>query len=146
MEEGKRKLELLPGIYAVCRLDKDAPVPDWATLSPFSSVTRTPHELSVVCPDARVPAGVKKESGWKVLMVEGPLNLSLTGVLASLTGPLAREGVSVFALSTYDTDYLLVKQEHLEKAIQLLSAEGYDVAEGCGVRREKKGEGFVRKE
>ena len=146
MEEGKGKLELLPGIYAVCWLDKDAPVPDWATHGPFSSVTRTAKGLSVVCPDARVAGGVKKESGWKVLMVEGPLDLSLTGVLASLTGPLAREGVSVFALSTYDTDYLLVKQEQLEKAIQVLGAEVYDVEEGCRVQGEKKDEGVVRKE
>ncbi|MCK4548483.1 MAG: ACT domain-containing protein, partial [Candidatus Eisenbacteria sp.] len=87
--------------------------------------------LSVVCPDARVAAGAKKESGWKVLMVEGPLDLYLTGVLACLTGPLAREGISVFALSTYDTDYLLVKKEQLEKAIQVLGVEGYDIEEGC---------------
>ena len=136
MEEGNRKLDLLPDVYAVCRLDKDAPVPDWATRGIFSSITRTAGELSVVCPDARVAAGVKKESGWKVLMVEGPLDLSLTGVLASLTGPLAREGISVFALSTYDTDYLLVKQEQLEQAIEVLRAEGYDVEEGCRVQRE----------
>ena len=109
MEEGKRKLELLPEVYAVCRLDKDAPVPDWAAGGLFSSITRTAHELSVVCADAHVAVGVKKEGGWRVLMVEGPLDFSLTGVLASLTGPLAREGISVFALSTYDTDYLLVK-------------------------------------
>ena len=133
MEAGKRKLELLPDIYAVCRLDKNAPVPDWATQGPFSSITRTARELSVVCPDDQVAGGVKKETGWKVLMVEGPLDLSLTGVLASLTGPLAREGMSVFALSTYDTDYLLVKKEQLEKAIQALGAEGYDVEEGCRV-------------
>ena len=148
MEEGKGKLELLPDSYAVCRLDKNAPVPDWATQGLFSSITRTARELSVVCPDARVPAGVKKESGWKVLMLEGPLDFSLTGVLASLTGPLARESVSVFALSTYDTDYLLVKQEQLEKAIQVLRAEGYDVEEGCGAQSAgvEKGEEVVRKE
>ena len=134
MEEGKRKLELLPDIYAVCRLDKDAPVPDWATRSPFSSVTRTAGELSVVCQDARVAGGVKKEGGWRVLMVEGPLDFSLTGVLASLTGPLAREGITVFAVSTYDTDYLLVKEAQLAKAIQVLGVEGCDVEQcrrGC---------------
>ena len=132
MEEEKRKLELLPDIYTVCRLDSDAPVPDWATRGPFSSITRTAGELSVVCPDARVPGGVKKEGGWKVLMVEGPLEFSLTGVLASLTGPLAREGISVFALSTFDTDYLLVKKAQLKKAIQVLGVEGYHVEERCG--------------
>ncbi len=127
MDAGKRTLSLLPDTYAVCRLDREAPVPDWATRGPFSSVTRTAGELSVVCPDALVPAGVKRESDWKLLMVEGPLDFSLTGVLASLTGPLAREGISVFALSTYDTDYLLVKQEQLDRAIRALGAEGYDI-------------------
>ena len=141
MEQGKEKLELLPDIYAVCRLDKNAPVPDWATRGLFSSITRTAGGLSVVCLDAQVAGGVKKESGWKILMVEGPLDLSLTGVLASLTGPLAREGLSVFALSTYDTDYLLVKKEQLEQAIQVLEAEGYDVEEGCSAQGAGRREG-----
>jgi len=132
MQEGKEKLELLPDVYAVCRMDRNAPAPDWATSGLFFSITRTAAELSVVCRDACVPVGVKNDSGWKVLMVEGPLDLSLTGVLASLTGPLARAGISVFAQSTYDTDYLLVKKEQLAKAIQVLRAEGYEVEEGCG--------------
>ncbi len=130
MKEAKRKLLLLPETYAVCRLEKNAPAPDWGTRGLFSSVTRTPEELSVVCPDAQVPRRVKRESGWRVLKVEGPLDFSLTGVLASLTAPLAREGISVFALSTYDTDYLLVKEEKREKAIQALREEGYEVMKG----------------
>ncbi|MCK9356567.1 MAG: ACT domain-containing protein [Dehalococcoidia bacterium] len=144
MDTKGRTLSLLPDIYAVCRLDRRAPVPDWATRGLFSSVTRTAAELSVVCPDALVPAGVRKESGWRVLMVEGPLDFSLTGVLASLTGPLAREGISVFALSTYDTDYLLVKQEQCEKALQALRAAGYHVAERCSAQREEDA-GVVRR-
>jgi hypothetical protein len=144
MEEKKRRLRLLPDAYAVCSMEKNAPVPDWGTRGLFSSVTRTEDELSVVCPEAQVPGGVKKESGWKVLMVEGPLDFSLTGVLASLTAPLAREGISVFALSTYGTDYLLVKEEKLEKAIQALRGEGYEVmkgrrAQGARCRGKKRG-------
>ena len=119
--------------YAVCRLDRNAPAPDWGTRGLFSSVTRTAEELSVVCPDAQVPGRVKREGGWRVLKVEGPLDFSLTGVLASLTAPLAREGISVFALSTYDTDYLLVKKEQLEKAIQALRGEGYEVKKVRGL-------------
>jgi hypothetical protein len=134
MEEEKRKLELLPDIYAVCRLDKNAPVPDWGIRGPFSSITRTAGELSVVCPEAQVPGGVNKEGGWKILMVEGPLDFSLTGVLASLIAPLAREGISVFALSTHDTDYLLVKKEQLEKAVRALRGEGYEVETGVWVQ------------
>ena len=133
MSEVKRRLQLLPDSNAVCRLERDAAVPDWATRGAFCSVIRTGAELSVVCPDARVPAGVKREAGWRVLMVEGPLDFSLTGVLASLTSPLAREGISVFALSTFDTDCLLVKQQQLDRAVQALTGEGYDVDEGLGV-------------
>jgi len=136
MGQSKAELELLPGIYAVCRLDKDAPVPDWANGGAVSSITRTNDELSVVCPDTGVPAGVEKAGSWRVLMVKGPLDLSLTGVLASLTAPLAREGISVFCLSTYDTDYLLVKQEQLAMAIRTLRAEAYDIDEGYGRRGE----------
>jgi len=136
MEDGKRKLTLLPDTYAVCRLDKNAPLPDWATRGPLSSVTRTVEELSVLCPDAYVPADVMKESGWKVLMVEGPLEFSLTGILASLTSPLARKAISIFALSTYDTDYVLVKGNQLEEAVQVLRTEGYNVEEGLRVRGE----------
>jgi len=129
---------LLPDTYAVCRLDGDAPAPNWASHGPLSSVTRTAAELSVVCPASRVPAEVKKEVGWKVLMVEGPLDFSLTGVLASLVGPLAREAVTVFTLSTWDTDYLLVKQEQLEKARQVLREEGHHIIdEGCSASTEQ---------
>jgi hypothetical protein len=127
MGEGKGKLRLLPSTYAVCRLEKDAAAPDWGTRGLFSSITRTEGELSVVCPDTHVPDGVRKQGGWRVLRVEGPLDFSLTGVLASLTAPLAREGISVFALSTYDTDYLLVKKGQLEKAVQALRREGYAI-------------------
>jgi uncharacterized protein len=136
MGQAKVKLELLPGAYAVCRLARDAPAPDWANGGAVSSITRTNDELSVVCPDTGVPAGVDKAGGWRVLKVEGPLDLSLTGVLASLASPLARAGISVFALSTYDTDYLLVKQEQLAMAIRTLRAEGYDIDEGYGRRGE----------
>ena len=130
MLAGKQKLELLPDTYAVCWLDRNAPVPDWATQGHFSSVTRAAGGLSVVCRDALVPGEVKKDGGWRILMVQGPLDLTLTGVLASLTIPLAREGISVFALSTYDTDYLLVREAQLERAIRVLGVEGHVVDEG----------------
>ena len=122
-----RRLSLLPEKLAICRLEETAAVPDWGARGGFWSVTRTGEELSVVCPEDRVPPGVKREAGWRILMVEGPLDFSLTGILASLTLPLAREKVSVFALSTYDTDYLLVKEEQLGEAIQALRGEGYRV-------------------
>ena len=123
----KRILLLGSETLSICRLEKNAPIPEWALTGEFFSITRTAEELSVVCPQNQVPPGVQKQDGWKVLQVEGPLDFSLTGVLASLTGPLAKEGISVFAISTYDTDYLLVQQELLEKAIEILTKREYQV-------------------
>ena len=121
------KLTILPETLAICRLEKDTSLPDWAWADNFVSVTRTADELSIVCPQKKVPADVKRDEGWRCLKVQGPLDFSLTGILTSLTMPLAEEGISVFAISTYDTDYLLVKEEQLEGAIQALREEGYDI-------------------
>ena len=127
MRKLKRILLLGSETLSICRLEKNAPIPEWALTGEFFSITRTAEELSVVCPQNQVPPGVQKQDGWKVLQVEGPLDFSLTGVLASLTEPLAKEGISVFAISTYETDYLLVKQELLEKAIDILTKREYQV-------------------
>jgi len=124
-----RKFSLLPERMAISRLPKDASPPSWALSGPFFSVTRTEEELSVVCPQINVPEGIKRDEGWRVLKVEGPLDLSATGILVSLITPLARERISVFAVSTYDTDCLLVKEESLKKAVQVLSGEGHEIRE-----------------
>jgi hypothetical protein len=129
MTRARQRLILLPGMLAICRLEATASIPEWATLRPFWSMTRTEEELSLVCPEAHVPQGVKRETGWRALKVEGPLDFSLTGILASLTAPLATEKISVFAVSTYDTDYLLVKEERLAQAIRALREEGYEIKE-----------------
>ena len=134
----ERGLKVLPGSYSVCRLHRDARVPEWATQGLFTSVTRTASELSVVCLDAPVPKGIEREGGWRVFKVEGPLDFSLTGVLASLTGPLAEAGIGVFALSTYYTDYLLVKDEQLDRAMQALRSVGWDVEECRVAQRTEK--------
>ena len=120
-------LTLFPDILAVCRLDPDGPVPSWALGGPFTSITRTPAELSIVCRQKGVPDGVRCERGWRYLAVEGSLAFALTGILASLTGALAMAGVSVFAISTFDTDYLLVRETDAERAVELLSREGHRV-------------------
>jgi hypothetical protein len=121
---------LLPGLLAVCRLDPAEPLPAWALpgASALVSITRTAGELSVVCAQEAVPDGVRSERDWRCLMVEGPLDFSLTGVLAALLTPLAEAGVSIFALSTFDTDYLLVRAAQLDTAIAALSAAGHVVA------------------
>ena len=118
---------ILTESLAICRLEKDAAIPEWARTGSFVSTTRTAEELSIVCPQIQVPAGMKREEGWRCIKVQGPLDFSLTGILASLTTPLAKEGISVFAISTYDTDYLLVKEENLEKAIEILVKKGHQI-------------------
>jgi hypothetical protein len=121
-ERGVSELLVLAGRYTICRLPADASVP-----AAFFSVTRTPDELSMVCEEAQAPAGTRCESGWRMLQVAGPLAFSLTGVLAGIAGPLAEAGVSIFAISTFDTDYVLVKEENLEKAMAALRAAGHRV-------------------
>lgn len=122
------QLRLLDERLAVCRLPPGAPWPAWLPASGFVSVTRTPAELSVVAAEAAVPVAVQAERGWRALEVAGPLDFALTGVLASLATPLAEAGVSLFAVSTFDTDYILVKESALEAAIHALSAAGHDLA------------------
>jgi hypothetical protein len=120
-------LSLLPEKLAICRLLPDADVPKWASGGGLLSVTRTDDELSIVCAEAGVPEGVKSDRGWRCLKVAGPLDLALTGVLASLANPLAEAHINIFAISTYDTDYLLVKEEHLAPSIDVLIRSGHRV-------------------
>jgi hypothetical protein len=117
-------LVLLPGTFAVARLAADVAVPDWMA-GDLVSVTRTAGELSVVCREDAVPDAVRCERGWRCLRVAGTLDFDLVGVLASLAVPLAEAGVSVFAISTFDTDYLLVRDVDLEKAKEVLIAAGH---------------------
>jgi hypothetical protein len=128
MERRPLRLEIIPGTYAVCRLDAADPLPAWAGSGPFVSATRTEAELSVVCPEGAVPPGVRAEPGWRCLRVVGPLGFGMTGVLASLAGPLASSGVSIFVVSTYDTDYLMVQERDLERGKDALERAGHAVA------------------
>jgi hypothetical protein len=123
-------LVVLEDELAVARLDANDSIPPWAEQGSLSSVTRTPEELSVVCGATAVPTGVRAVRGWRCLRVAGPLDLSLTGVLASIAGPLAAAGVSLFAVSTYDTDYVLVREQSLARAIERLRAAGHEVVGG----------------
>ena len=118
-------LTVLPGRYAVARLAPDAPLPTWATQGRFWSLTRTAEELSVVCAEADVPAGVLAERGWRVLAVAGPIPFATTGVLASLAAPIAAAGISLFAVATYDTDLLLVADDRLAAASAALERAGH---------------------
>lgn len=120
-------MKLLKEIYGVCRLDKTDLIPQWAKEGDFFSVTKTSDELSVVCSQDSIPDGIKYESEWRVLKVEGPLDFSLTGILASISRILAQKGISIFAISTYDTDYILVKNKDIDNAVLALANEGYEV-------------------
>lgn len=127
MRDRALTLAVLPDVLAVCRLDADAPIPSWVTERDFFSITRTRDELSMVCAQRDVPAGVRCERDWRALKVEGKLDFALTGVLTSLAAPLADAGISILAISTFDTDYLLVKETNLPRAIQVLSAAGHQL-------------------
>ena len=120
-------LNVVDSIFAVSRLEPHAPIPPWATAGDFFSITRSADELSVVSPQEGVPHGVKCERGWRCLRVAGAIPFSVVGVLASLTVPLGEVGISVFAISTFDTDYLLVKAEDLERAVDALRRRGHSI-------------------
>ena len=119
--------ELFAPPFAVVRLEPSSEFPSWVEGSEFLSVTRTRNELSVVCEERLIPPGVVAERGWRCLELEGPIPFDQTGVAAAFLEPLARAAVGVFVVSTYDTDYLLVKEERLAAAITALRESGYEV-------------------
>lgn len=118
---------------AVCRLRSDDSIPGWARPSSLLAIIRTSDELSIVCDERFVPPEIKSEKGWRAIQVQGPLDFTMVGVLAAITTPLAETGISIFALSTYDTDYVLVKQTDLEPAINALQLSGFLVMNYVGL-------------
>ncbi len=121
------RLSVQPGRLAVCRLSRSDSVPAWLEGPGFTSVSRTADELSIVCDQGRVPAAVRHEAGWRALKLAGPYAFSETGVLSSVLGPLAEATVPIFAVSTFDTDYVLVKEDDLARALAALGAAGHQV-------------------
>ena len=114
-------------MYAVCQLQADAAVPTWAEGPEFVSITRTAAELSIVCQQDMLPGDVRAEKSRRLMRIEGKLGFELTGVLASVTAPLSKAELSIFAISTYDTDYLLIADEDLQKATEMLEAAGHTI-------------------
>ncbi|KPL80554.1 hypothetical protein ADN00_01545 [Ornatilinea apprima] len=121
------RLQIMPQRLAVARLDPAADIPAWLPREGFLSITRTSDELSIVVDEQALPGRVTAETGWRILKVLGPLDFSLVGVLASLANPLAAAGVSIFAISTYDTDYLLVREAQFALALAALAEAGFDL-------------------
>lgn len=123
------KFRQLPGPYAVVRLAADAPVPSWATRGDFTSITRTADELSIVCPTTNLPPDLHSSHRWICLKLEGPFPFSQTGVLLSFIEPLSKNDIPIFAISTYDTDYVLIPEEHA-RALDILREAGHDLLGG----------------
>ncbi len=134
-------LRVLPDTFAVCRLDPSCAIPDWAACDDaageFISITRTADALSIVCRESRVPnAGITCERSWRALQLQGPFDFEQIGILASVARPLAEARVSILAISTYDTDYVLVKAAQLEQAILALTRFGHVVEMASAGARE----------
>lgn len=118
---------MLPGEFCVIRMPPNSNVPSWSLSGSFVSVTRTGEELSLVCESKNVPAELKVRELWTGLKLQGPFAFTETGVLASFLEPLARARVPIFAVSTYDTDYVFVKVETAKEAVKALEIAGHSL-------------------
>jgi len=123
----KLKFRLLPGVFAISRLPPDSAAPDWAGRSTFTCITRTADELSIVCPLEHVPAEHNQGARWCCFQLAGPFAFSQVGILASFIGPLAASDIPIFAISTYDTDYVLIIEESIGAALECLKAAGHQL-------------------
>ncbi len=120
-------LHALPEPFAICKLPSESPIPEWATLGETWSITRSRTELSIVCPDSMLPGDIQAERNWRSLEVDGLLPFEMVGVLSTLTGVLAEAGISLFAVSTFDTDLILVRTETFEAACVALRNSGHTI-------------------
>ena len=113
-------LTLYPEDYAVCQLAASAAVPDWANDGRFNSISKTEDELSIVCESTLIKGDIRAEKGWRTFKLHGPFAFDELGIIASLTTPLAKAGVGVFVISTFNTDYLMVKAAQLQETLMVL--------------------------
>ena len=127
MSEKILTMKLLENTFCVVRLDKDAIIPKWINKDSFYSITRTDDEFSIVCLQDSVPLDIKIEKDWKILKIVGVLDFSLIGILASISTLLAANKISIFVISTYDTDYILVKNDKIEATIKILGENNYEI-------------------
>lgn len=120
----KLSLTVLNELFAVCRVDSKDDIPNWATKSKWFSITKTDEELSIACEEKMVPADIDYEGQWRSLKVLGPLDFALVGILAEISKVLAKNKISIFVVSTYDTDYILIKDNLIDKAVDVLKQNG----------------------
>ena len=118
---------LVEGAFGVARLAPSAEVPSWGRSGPFVSITRNDEELSIVCREGDIPDGVRSERGFRCLKIEGPFDFSAVGVIASFATALASAAISVFVISTFDTDYLMIKTADFDRAARVLREAGHTV-------------------
>jgi hypothetical protein len=123
----KLSLTILPDSFAICKLAAREDIPSWAFCGSFSSVTRTPEELSIVCPQNLVPPEVESTKGWKSLKIEARLDFEMVGIVSSITSSMAEAGISIFAISTFNTDYFFIKEEDLGPGVAALRKAGHQV-------------------
>lgn len=116
----------VPGLFAICRLAPAGPIPEWAVHGPFFSLSSTAEELSIVCAEEQVPEDIVHEKDWSCLKLVGPFPFSETGILAAFVQPLSDRAIPIFAVSTFDTDYVLVKHAWIDKAIDALREAGHE--------------------
>ena len=127
MVEHQLNLSVLPEQLAIVRLESKSQIPYWVNSGEFFSITSTKDEVSIICPEKNVPQGITCDSGWRAIKIEGPFDLELTGVAVSVAGPISNSGIGVFIIATYDTDYVLVKEVLLNKALSALTNAGHSI-------------------
>jgi hypothetical protein len=126
MTQRKLKLSVLEVPLSISQLDASAEIPECARSGPFCSVTRTSEELSIICLTSVAPSGVRRSDGWRAFRVDGQFDFSECGVLASIVGPFAMAGISVLTICTYNTDYVLVRESDVGRAIEALERVGHE--------------------
>ena len=127
MTQRQLKLTLLKDKYAICSLPNDALIPDWALTQSLISITRTKKELTIVCKQDIIPPEIQSDLNWRCFRIDGSFDLNQTGVISSISSPLADAGISIYVISTFDTDYFLVKQQNLDQTISTLSNSGHSL-------------------
>lgn len=121
------QMSLLKDIFGIYALENSAPIPDWAAKASMCSITRTKKELTIVCPQSIIPAESDCDSNWRCFRIDGSFDLNEIGVISCISAPLAEAGISIYVVSTYDTDYFLIKDNAAEKAIAVLTEDGHKI-------------------
>jgi hypothetical protein len=127
MTQRKLKLSLLKDKYGICSLPATTPIPDWALKESLISITRTKEELTIVCRQDLIPSQIQCDPNWRCFRIDGAFDLNQTGVISSISSPLANAGISIYVISTYNTDYFLVKEENVNQTISVLSSSAHSI-------------------